>query len=134
MKKLISMTDYVLQQYEEIQQSNVFENNCFNYAKFLKQPLTLGMFVPCDLEGNIMKEPYMVFADDNEECDDYIKLFCEAKERCLFEIHSFEEDSENFWYFGLDEFKLIGIDKSEIVELLVTYGIELTLTAQKQIS
>lgn len=104
-----------------------------NYANFFKKPLELWMFVPCDEKGNVMKEPYMVFTDDNEECDDYIKLFYEAKERCLFEINSFEEDSENYWYFGLDEFSLIGVEKTEIIESLATYSLTLTKTALKQI-
>ena len=27
------------------------------YSKFLQRPLTLGMFMPCDLEGNVLEEP-----------------------------------------------------------------------------
>ena len=29
----------------------------FKYAKFLKKPLKLEMFVPCDEDGNILEEP-----------------------------------------------------------------------------
>lgn len=29
-----------------------------NYANFLKKPLTLGMFIPCDLEGSVLDKPY----------------------------------------------------------------------------
>ena len=39
--KLISMTDFVLYKKES-------HTQIMKYAKFLKQPLTLGMFVPCD--------------------------------------------------------------------------------------
>lgn len=51
--KLIPMTDFVLEQHEQCISSN---GRTYNYAKFLKQPLTLGMFVPCDLEGNVLEE------------------------------------------------------------------------------
>ena len=61
--KLISMTDYLP------------ENP---YSKFLKQPLELWMFVPCDDNGNVLKEPII---------NDSIKIWTyqQAKERCLFE-------------------------------------------------
>ena len=45
--KLISMTDFVLECYENFKSPTLFEETVHNYAKFLKQPLTLGMFVPC---------------------------------------------------------------------------------------
>ena len=64
MKKLITLTDYVLEQ-EEIWRNSKVEieddlNYIFktsNYAKFLSMPLELKMFVPCDEEGNVLEEP-----------------------------------------------------------------------------
>lgn len=58
MKKLIEMTDYVLEQWnragiEELQKYY----NIAKYAYFLKQPLTLGDFIPCDENGNVLEEP-----------------------------------------------------------------------------
>ena len=41
------MTDFVLECYENFKSPTLFEETVHNYAKFLKQPLTLGMFVPC---------------------------------------------------------------------------------------
>jgi hypothetical protein len=32
-------------------------NRHISYANFLNQPLTLGMFVPCDDDGNVLDEP-----------------------------------------------------------------------------
>lgn len=54
--KLISMTDFV---------TNYTETGCAvsqikkmsNYAEFLKQPLKLEMFIPCDEKGNVLKQP-----------------------------------------------------------------------------
>lgn len=79
------MTDFVLLNkniYEgySSQDSNVFTYNHVvrleNYANFLKQPLTLGMFVPCDLEDNVLEEYHNI---DNKNI-----LYQEARERVLF--------------------------------------------------
>ena len=63
--KLTSMTSFVLNQ----KQSKSFNERIFineslislekirNYANFLKQPLNIGMFVPCDEDGNVLEEP-----------------------------------------------------------------------------
>ena len=84
------MTSFVLDQLEIKQSTSEFKEVVRNYANFLKQPLTLSMFVPCDEDGNILSEPsdYDYFVSDNEqyfqgdigECQKYV----EAKERVLF--------------------------------------------------
>ena len=66
----------------------------YNYATFLKQPLKLEMFVPCDENGTILEEPQMrpernSFDEEDMDYDaqelyDYIK----AKEKVLFELNS----------------------------------------------
>lgn len=59
MEKVVlkSMTDFVLEQWHpENLEKEEFEEvytKIHNYAKFLKQPLTLSMFVPCDKKGNV---------------------------------------------------------------------------------
>ena len=63
--KLISMTDFVLEQKEKLKNSEQGFNiekydfiiNVCNYAKFLKQPLEQFMFVPCDENGNVLEKP-----------------------------------------------------------------------------
>ena len=49
----------------------------YNYATFLKQPLKLEMFVPCDDNGDILKEPkktnYQV--DVNTKCSGWKYLY-----------------------------------------------------------
>ena len=60
MERLISMTDFVLEQntkWEYETDAMTHLSIIIGYAEFLKQPLTLGMFVPCDEDGNIMDEP-----------------------------------------------------------------------------
>ena len=82
---LVPMTDFVI---EYAPRFNPFGTDeqilCLdyirNYAKFLKQPLKLEMFVPCDEDGNVLEVvPY--YADGIEKVNEYKK----AKERCLFE-------------------------------------------------
>ena len=53
MNKLISMVNFVLQQdITDIKQ----RDSIVKYANFLKQPLNLGMFVPCDEEDKVLFE------------------------------------------------------------------------------
>jgi len=96
--KLISMVDFVLQQVkykEPIPYENVVKT-CLNerlkikaYANFLNQPLTLGMFVPCDLDGNVLREldiiNYEKIHHVNRGYKEYSEKYQQAKERVLFE-------------------------------------------------
>lgn len=75
------MTDFVLEQRmtsEEISKSSFYDiqthickfyDKVFAYANFLKQPLMPGMFVPCDLEGDILEKPseltYELYKDNH---------------------------------------------------------------------
>ena len=52
-----------------------------NYAKFLKKPLSLGMFVPFDENGNVLTQCEEICAC---ECDK-IKNYRKAKEKVIFE-------------------------------------------------
>ena len=73
MKKvcLQKMTDFVLENsicppIEEYNKVNeTFVNKVINYVNFLKQPLELRMFVPCDEYGNVLEEP--VYDPSNEQ-------------------------------------------------------------------
>lgn len=88
------MTDFVLEMHEKLEyvptQREVIESFIItkNYANFLKQPLTLGMFVPCDENGNILKEPklqseLLIVVNDFM---DKMKAYNEAKEKVLFDV------------------------------------------------
>ena len=56
--KLISMTDFVLENAKQPYVEGTKYKDLVNYAKFLKQPLKLEMFVPCDEDGNIISKFY----------------------------------------------------------------------------
>lgn len=85
MKELISMSDFVLEMYQDDTRDydEVLEV-LFNYAKFLKQPLKLEMFVPCNEEGNVLE-------GDGTDGEGYVlddEMFIEhenSKEKVLFE-------------------------------------------------
>lgn len=106
MKKLISMTDFVFE-IGNLDKTTHGENlsSIYNYAIFLKQPLTLGMFIPCD-ENNIpLKEPVMYYSEENIKrlkgieieianfANNRVKEYQQAKEKCLFENFKFVESN-----------------------------------------
>lgn len=126
--ELISMTDFVLERQGKILNS---ELGCLAiyYASFLKQPLKLEMFIPCDKDGNVLEEPQMrpernSFDEedmdyDAQELHDYIK----AKEKVLFKTKpQFDE--------GVIKHH---ISQGRNIEYLANFGsMELTQNATKQ--
>lgn len=125
MKKLISMVDFCLEQRKT--HTGDFEDYCdliCRYAKFIKQPLALWMFVPCDLYGNVLEEK-KPFQDKYYE-------YQEAIERCLFE--GFEMDNSFVTHKSHNSFFYpISCLHEQTIEGLVKYNLELTTTAQKEI-
>lgn len=134
--KLISMTDFVLEQYKIKQSPYNFWKKLGKYAEFLKQPLTLGMFFPCDEDGNVLEDPKPFGMIDrySEKCKEYH----EAKEKVLFEgftvIHNVEK---NYFLHHISGHMIVfyGPNESGNIEGLLSplYEIELTESAIKQI-
>lgn len=94
--KLISMTDFVLEQakigmeVQSISHQNLNRVNRFEkivrYANFLKQPLKLEMFVPCDEEGNLLEEDLFKNNKNVSTLKPFERISLEkAKEKVLFE-------------------------------------------------
>ena len=124
MEKLISMTDYVLLDKHAGSPINMNKQ----YAHFLKQPLKLGMFIPCDEEGNVLEDPentmkqgdgHVYYSADDED----FKKYEQAKERVLF---------EGFEYCNKMEYVhngLISIDEEfmqgKTIEDLIPYNLTL---------
>lgn len=52
------------------------------YADFLQQPLTIGMFVPCDENNTPIPNPYEY---DRNNIDEWEDEYEQAKEKVLFE-------------------------------------------------
>jgi len=133
--KLISMTDFVLEQVEECKfnSDGRFHSRIINYANFLKQPLKLEMFVPCDAEGKVIDaEPCSLgmFEKGNPFYDVYLesqKQWDKAKERVLFE--GFNPDRIGHTIDGVFGF----YSSMWTIEDLTRFEITLTETAIKQI-
>src|SRR5690606_38499315 len=97
--KLISMIDFVLgtegifDKYEPLCLGEDVKNrykSITNYAKFLKQPLTLGMFIPCDEDGKPLDKPVAPkYFDPTEPVPEEVEQefydYDKAKQRVLFD-------------------------------------------------
>ena len=136
--KLISMTDFVLKQKDELKlRANLHYYveafdlawKMINYANFLKQTLTLSMFVPTDDDGNVLKEAYEVFERDCTECDEYIFRHQQAKERVIFEgykVIKFEDYYIIYDSHGRETW--VSWNKSKTIESLINEITEVTIT------
>ena len=91
---LIPMTDFVIKMMFSKNYPNHKEalKQIFSYAEFLKQPLKLEMFVPCDENGNIIPIPKSEDVPDMppdlqaEYWYSWESDFNKAKEKILFEF------------------------------------------------
>ena len=99
--KLISMTDFVLEQNEKINENfkknilmtqgetldelNNFIDIITNYANFLKKPLKLGYFIPCDKNDVPLKEAKELNFKNDDDLEDYCFKYSISKQRVLFE-------------------------------------------------
>ena len=102
--KLISMTDFVLEQDKIETECYDFDSKVVKYAKFLNQELKIEMFVPCDENHNILVRPKKydnwndfnysgtdIGFEDEKLCREYQK----AKEKVLFEEFEFFDKHQN---------------------------------------
>jgi hypothetical protein len=116
------MTDFVL----EHSMSNKTILNRYsrinNYAKFLKQPLELWMFIPCDENGNVLEYKFIddEYHVENRINDTKYDEYQQAKERCYFNKCNLRDSQEIVEYL-------------ETIEDLVKYNLQLTPTAIKQL-
>ena len=84
--KLISMTDFVLEQNDYLtcdEASPNFVKKVVNYACFLKQPLKLEMFVPCDDNGNVLED--IIGHGMIHNYSEKVKQYEQAKDKVLFD-------------------------------------------------
>jgi len=134
--KLISMTAFVLdkQRFEEDSDTAIFKVT--NYANFLNQPLTLGMFIPCDEDGNLL-EKYKYFPCSlkyAKEINEYYKKYQQAKEKVLFEeVFTVKKHSENIVVYLKENSFYTTWNKSKKIEDLIYLNLTLTPNVIKKI-
>ena len=111
-----------------------------NYANFLKKPLELGMFIPCDEDGNVLEDPELTMLQGDGETyysasDEEFKQYWEAEERVLFDGFQISDifDNNNIGIqscslsFSTKNFKAKFENKT--IEELIHYDITLTESA-----
>ena len=99
---LISTTNFVLNQMEINSFDEDKMKNIWSYAKFLKQPITLGMFVPTDKNGKVLKGKPLSPNTDAEwiRWENEQEEFYKAKELVLFA--NFEVKTKTAFNNGYD--------------------------------
>lgn len=137
------MTDFVLKTKEETPYLYVsynsfdFNKKVVSYAQFLKQPLILGMFVPCSDKGDVLEKPksILIYQMQCGECsEDEMRInreYLEAKERVLFEGFKLCTRDKNTLCVEND-FHLI-LNHQKNIEDIVKYNITLTKSAIKKL-
>ncbi len=138
-QKLISCADFVLQESKLIRirgwgSSTISHLNCiFNYAKFLKQPLKLEMFIPCH-KGKPFSEFQIVCLRGPDELPELRLAYKQAEEKVLFKDCSmFDEFQVRYGNGYLLHIKSWIGNESTDVEFLVKANLELTDSAIKQL-
>ena len=100
------MTDYVLESKRFKEDSDTAIFKVTNYAQFLKQPLKLGMFIPCDEDGNILKLPIEIKEDaENWNYQARFNQYIKAKELVYFEDFKVI-DRGNFYFIEREDSSL----------------------------
>ena len=139
---LQSMTDFITWVDEKRNGNGGHYDIIIRYKNFLKQPLQLGFFVPCDENGNVWEEPkrwndYLQFPDSFDGNKEWGELYDYelAIERLLF------KGFEHYLFMQTDNIKHNKSRKcfsfpnynGVIIEDLISLEVELTETAIKQI-
>ena len=127
--KLMSMTDFVLRETNSPTTLAESFQRCVTYANFLKQPLKLEMFVPCDEDGNTLQEP--------EEFKEWIKSdhYFNASESVTHQCRMYKKALEKVLFKGFDlSTAKYHCDRNDrTIEYFTSFEVELTPNAIKQL-
>lgn len=131
------MIDFVLEQTKLAAESKcgIYEYivKMRDYANFLKQPLELWMFCPCDEDGNVIE---LIQRGESSEHDRVLNqnLFNEGKERCLFEgFIIYDEDTLRFKDVFIEKSDFYKINIEGLEYYCSSTKLQLTPTAIKKI-
>ena len=139
----MSMVDFVLENAKQPYVEGTKYKDLVNYAKFLKQHLTLGMFFPCDEDGNILEKPENYIEGYDDAYNDEIYNYLRAKEKVLFKGVSINGEDENIITLEFENTWIKFHKEHEVfmcgnyvlinIEDLSNYELRLTQSAIKQI-
>jgi len=105
--------------------------DAINYAKLLKTPLNLGMFVPCDAEGNILEiHPKQIQRTSQTNFDALSKYeddFKIAQDKVLFEGFQVRKQNDYYVLSKGDNIIWLSWNKSKNVEYLLKMTNEVEL-------
>lgn len=87
-----------------------------SYAEFLKQPLKLEMFVPCDEEGNVIIIDTEHKENPKSWSEDEIKQYSKAKEKVLFE--GFEVKGNYLMYYDFMYMMIYELENKTIESII----------------
>lgn len=135
--KLKSMTNFVFQQIKQKQSTSEFKESVKKYAELLIRPLEVGMFVPCDEKGFLLKEPEWWYryqngatpfmnSDEIRPCQEYKKALESVLFKGRFDVRI---EGNPFVRLNNIEFHLHGLT----VERLIAFELELTESTIKQL-
>lgn len=132
-KHLIPMTDFVLNlDNNDLNEKKI--ESIFNYANFLKQPVKIEMFIPCDDDGNVLEIPQ--YKSNEEKVEQEFLEYQKAKEKVLFEgFEYFKVEKNGFLVKNKETNYIVFFHKKrkQTLELLQYAKLELIETAIKQI-
>lgn len=133
-KKLISMVDFVWEQNTQNTSARRL-SEIIGYADFLKQTPTLGDFIACDEDGNVLEEPKFFYTEENikklkgveieiaEQKNKEVVIFQQAQSKVIFKGFEAKKGYANYTetWLVIDEEFLEG----KTIEDLVPYNLEL---------
>ena len=134
--KLISMTDFVLEQSKlKFTNSGRWDEarwyNSLKYANFLKQPLTLGMFVSCD-DGNVLEIPTKENSNNTIDHDTKLMDYNDSKSKVLFNGFYVTYSSDNKIYLENEKGQTVFFWKknqsAKTIQDLIPYNLDLSVS------
>jgi len=125
--RLIPMTSFVIDYYShegyaDLQSLQLMKN----YANFLKQPLSLRMFVPTDSDGELFKEPenYPIWKEAKNKAKKSLNLFSTEQ---IEQFKLYEKAKKKLWFEG---FK-VAYNGYSVVRIVASYDDSIELSFKK---
>ena len=105
------------------------------HVNLLTQPIKLGMFIPCDKNGNVLEEPICYGVGDEQYFGSRMDEYKEAQERVLFKgfdvdyfnsTIGFSVDEKYLRYWKTKQFFELGNKVVKTIKDLTHLNLELT--------